>query len=131
VSTRVVAIALAASVALALFTTAATMALSPTRMPPGMTRRFAVYCFERATLVGLPAVLVASLLAARALPLRPVLVGALYGLGAGLFADAGWRLFCDVSQPSHVLLAHGGAIVALTMAGAVTSHTSSRLRERR
>jgi hypothetical protein len=50
-----------------------------------------------------------------------VLAGALYGLGCGLIADAGLRLFCDYTVPSHVLLAHGGAIVAAMAVGAVVS----------
>ena len=33
-------------------------------------------------------------------PLRPRLAGALYGVGAGLMSDAGWRLFCHfLSRP--------------------------------
>ena len=42
----------------------------------------------------------------RAFPLRPRIAGALYGLGAGLMADAGWRLFCHFSNPAHVFGAH-------------------------
>lgn len=47
-------------------------------------------------------------LAARAYPTRPVVAGALLGLGAGLMANAGWRLFCHFSEPAHVLSAHVG-----------------------
>jgi hypothetical protein len=55
------------------------------------------------------------LLVARAFPLRPRLAGALYGIGAGLIADAGWRLFCHFSDPVHVFGAHtlGIAVVVL------------------
>src|SRR5207302_10780276 len=98
--------------------TTATMAISPTRVPDGLARMFLFYCFERSTAVGIPAIIVATLLAAPTLPIRPSVVGALYGFGSGLFADAGWRLFCNVSEPAHVLLAHGGAILALTIVGA-------------
>ena len=42
---------------------------------------------------------VAGWLAARAFPLRPRLAGALYGVGDGLIADSGWRLFCHFSHP--------------------------------
>ena len=130
VPTRVLAAAFALSAALVVGVTAATMAISPTTMPPRLARAFWTYCFRREAMVALPAVLVAAALAARALPLRPVLVGALYGAGAGLFSDAGWRLFCNVSEPAHVLLAHGGALFALTIVGAFTSHVASRLRSR-
>ena len=43
----------------------------------------------------MPALIVAALLAARAFPLRPGVAGALYGLGCGLIADAGLRLYCE------------------------------------
>jgi hypothetical protein len=39
------------------------------------------------------------------------------GLGSGLLADSGWRLYCEVSDPVHVLTSHAGAIVALTLLG--------------
>ena len=69
-------------------------------------------------------------LAARALPTRPALAGALYGLGAGLMADAGVRLFCWVSAPAHVLVAHGGAILCLAAAGALAATVIERMKER-
>jgi len=47
-------------------------------------------------------------LAARAYPTRPVVAGALLGVGAGLMANAGWRLFRHFSEPAHVLSAHVG-----------------------
>ncbi len=50
--------------------------------------------------------------------LQAIVAGALAGLGAGLVSDASWRLYCHVSDPGHVLVAHAGAIVALTAIGA-------------
>ena len=47
----------------------------------------------------MPALIVAALLAARAFPLRPGVAGALYGLGCGLIADAGLRLYCEYTAP--------------------------------
>jgi hypothetical protein len=68
----------------------------------------------------LPALAVSAWLVARAFPLRPRLAGALYGLGAGLMADAGWRLFCHYSEPSHVLGAHTlGVAVSCLIASAL------------
>lgn len=59
------------------------------------------------TVIGaLPALAVSGWLVARAYPLRPRLAGALYGVGAGLMSDAGWRLFCHFSSPGHVFGAH-------------------------
>ncbi|HUQ89964.1 MAG TPA: NrsF family protein, partial [Vicinamibacterales bacterium] len=63
-------------------------------------------CFAGSAAMALPVVAFASILAARAYPTRPAIAGALLGLGAGLMADAGWRIFCHFSEPAHVLSAH-------------------------
>ncbi|HEY2150815.1 MAG TPA: NrsF family protein [Vicinamibacterales bacterium] len=83
-------------------------------------------CFRISALAAVPALLVAAFLAARAYPLRPLVAGALYGLGCGLVADAGLRLYCDYSAPLHVLFAHGGAVVSVTLAGALMAVVASR-----
>ena len=89
-------------------------------------------CFRTSAIAAVPALLMSSILVARAFPLRPAMTGALYGLGCGLIADAGLRLWCEFSTPQHVLLAHGGAIVASMVAGAlvatVVASGSSRTR---
>jgi hypothetical protein len=74
-------------------------------------------CLGGSLATAMPAIALAGVLAARAYPTRPALAGALLGLGAGLMADAGWRLFCHFSEPDHVLPAHLGAIVAAALAG--------------
>jgi hypothetical protein len=94
---------------------------SPTTIRPGMAASIWRICVAGPLLTALPAFGVAGWLAARAFPLRPRLVGALYGLGGGLMADAGWRLFCHFSDPSHVLGAHGLAIVLASLAGVVAA----------
>jgi hypothetical protein len=76
-------------------------------------------CFRAAWLASLPALLASTALVARALPTRPVVAGALYGLGSGLMADAGLRLFCDFTAPTHFIAAHAGAVVAAIGAGAL------------
>jgi len=93
----------------------------------GLLEGFA--CFKTSALAAVPAIIVAAILAARAFPLRPGIAGALYGLGAGLMADAGLRLYCDYSVPSHVLFAHGGAVAASMMAGAFVATTVARTRQ--
>jgi hypothetical protein len=70
--------------------------------------------------------MVAAFLAARAFPVRPSVAGALYGLGGGLIADAGLRLYCEYSQPEHVILAHGGAIAASILAGVIVGRLTRR-----
>jgi len=74
-------------------------------------------CFAGSAATALPLVAAASILAARAYPTRPAVAGALLGLGAGLMADAGWRIFCHFSEPSHVLSAHLAAVFMSTIIG--------------
>jgi hypothetical protein len=94
--------------------TSATFTIGPA---PGREVVDGVGCFRASAAGALPALMVAAFLAARALPARPSIAGALYGLGAGLIADAGLRLYCEYSLPEHVLLAHGGAIAASMLGG--------------
>ena len=79
----------------------------------------AFMCFGGSAATALPVVVLASVLAARAYPVRPAIAGAMLGLGAGLMADAGWRIFCHFSEPAHVLSAHLAAVVVSSLAGAV------------
>ena len=85
-------------------------------------------CFAGSAATALPVVALASILAARAYPTRPAVAGALLGLGAGLMADAGWRVFCHFSEPAHVLSAHLAAVVMSTMIGALVAVRLCRLR---
>jgi hypothetical protein len=76
-------------------------------------------CVSGSAATALPIVALANVLAARAYPTRPAIAGLLLGVGAGLIADAGWRLFCHFSEPSHVLSAHLGGVALAALAGAV------------
>src|SRR5690349_3553145 len=49
---------------------------------------------------------------------RPSVAGALYGAGAALAINAGWRIACPVSTPWHALGAHGAALIATVLLGA-------------
>lgn len=75
-------------------------------------------CLAGAIAGALPAVVLGSVLAARAWPTRPAAAGLLAGLGAGVMSDAGWRLFCGFSEPGHVLTAHAASILAAGLIGA-------------
>jgi len=88
---------------------------------PGQGLEEGIGCFRVSAISAIPALIAAAFLAARALPLRPGLAGALYGLGCGLIADAGMRLFCEYPVPSHVIFGHGGAIVGAMALGAAIS----------
>ena len=85
-------------------------------------------CFAGSAATALPAVAFASILAARAYPTRPAVAGALLGLGAGLMADAGWRIFCHFSEPAHVLSAHLAAVIMSTIVGSLVAVRTCGLR---
>lgn len=83
-------------------------------------------CVSGSAATALPIVALASVLAARAYATRPAIAGLLLGAGAGLIADAGWRLFCHFSEPSHVLSAHLGGVALAALAGAALALTLRR-----
>ncbi len=90
---------------------------SHTIAPTALRYHYWKWCFRGTIEVGLPALVLVLLLAARGAMWRPALVGALSGLAAGLIADASWRTFCNVSEPTHVLSAHFAGIVVLAALG--------------
>jgi len=104
--------------------TAATFIASPTHVPPRLEWVYFRTCVTRSFGLGLLPLGVAGLLLRRGLTARPAAAGALAGLGAGLLADSSWRLFCEVSDPIHVLTAHAGAILAVAAAGALAGRLS-------
>ena len=85
-------------------------------------------CFAGSAATALPVVAMASILASRAYPTRPLIAGSLLGLGAGVTADAGWRIFCHLSEPAHVLSAHLAAVMMSTIIGAMAAVRFTRLR---
>jgi hypothetical protein len=94
-----------------------TWAASPTRINPRAVAYVWRICFGATMLSALPALAMSGWLVARAFPLRPASAGALYGLGAGLMADAGWRLFCHFSDPAHVFGAHAAGVAVTCLLG--------------
>jgi hypothetical protein len=78
-------------------------------------------CISMTMTFSLPALIAPAWLVARALPNRPALTGALCGLAVGGMGDAGLRLFCWDGGYSHVMLAHGGAILILVAMGALSA----------
>jgi hypothetical protein len=76
-------------------------------------------CGIGSTLAGGVLVLFFSWVFRNSLATRPTQAGALYGAGAGLAINAGWRIACPVSTPWHTLGAHGAAIIATVILGAV------------
>jgi hypothetical protein len=130
-SGRALAGVLAAALGVFVGITLVTDAMLQTPIPPSVRMRFVWECVGMAAVVGVPAVALVAWLAWRLLPVRPATAGALCGLGAGLLTDAGVRLFCNVDEPWHVLVAHGGAIAGLCALGALLSVGIDRLAARR
>jgi len=87
-------------------------------------------CAGMATAFSLPALAVVGWLASRALPNRPGLTGALCGLGVGVMADAGLRLFCRDGELAHIVVAHGGAIAIVITIGALGGSISDWIKAR-
>ena len=76
-------------------------------------------CGIGSTLAGGILVLFFSFVFRKSLATRPTEAGALYGAGAGLAINAGWRIACPVSTLWHTLGAHGAAIIATVILGAL------------
>jgi hypothetical protein len=76
-------------------------------------------CGIGSTIAGGILVLLFSRMFRNSLATRPTEAGALYGAGAGLAINAGWRIACPFSTPWHALGAHGAAIIATVILGAL------------
>lgn len=103
---------------------------SPMGIPPGLWLHWFRECMGTAVTFSIPALIAPTWLVSRALPNRPALTGALCGLGVGIMADAGLRLFCWDGDYMHVLVAHGGAILFLVALGAVCATVIERIKAR-
>jgi hypothetical protein len=108
--------------------TLATFVASPTHVPAHLETHYFRTCLTRSFGLGLSTLAVVALLLRQGLASRPATTGALAGLGAGLLADASWRLFCEVSDPAHVFTAHAGAVLGVALVGAAFGGLAARLR---
>jgi hypothetical protein len=86
-------------------------------------------CIYMTISFSIPALVAPAWLVARALPNRPALAGALCGLGVGVMADAGLRLMCW-DGGTHLIVAHGGAIVVLVALGAMCATIVEMIKRR-
>lgn len=98
---------------------------------PNAWARLAWECVVMELPFAIPSLAIAAWLVARALPKRPALTGAAYGLAVGLMTDAGMRLYCWIDQPLHVLGGHGGTILLGTLGGALISALIEHVKCRR
>jgi hypothetical protein len=128
---QIVYSAVAAAFLLVVFVTLLTFSTSPAtepllRVPPRINEMLRISpwimgfaCGIGSTLAGGILVLLFSRLFRHSLATRPTVAGALYGAGAGLAINAGWRIACPVSTPWHALGAHGAAVIATVILGAL------------
>ena len=131
VSSRALTFAATLSALLVVAITIVTNAASPTIVPVGRGLRYWMECVAGPMAIGAPFMTVATLMALRAFPTRPAIAGALCGASAGILADAGWRLACWISAPSHIIGSHGLAILGLAAAGSLLAVAADRPRWRR
>lgn len=78
-----------------------------------------VACGIGSTMAGGLLVLLFRWMFRNSLAIRPTIAGALYGAGAGIAINAGWRIACPFPTLRHTLGAHGAAIVATVLLGAL------------
>ena len=128
---QMIYLAAAAASLLVIFVTLLTFSTSPgneplLRVPPRVNQMLrdspwimGFGCGIGSTLAGGILVLFFSWVFRNSLATRPTVAGALYGAGAGLAINAGWRIACPFSTPWHALGAHGAAIVATVILGAL------------
>jgi hypothetical protein len=76
-------------------------------------------CGVGSTVAGGILVFLFSWLFRNSLAIRPAIAGALYGASAGIAINAGWRIACPYSTLRHSLGAHGAAIIATVILGAL------------
>jgi hypothetical protein len=93
--------------------------------------RYGMACFRTSVLAATPILAASAFLTRRAFALRPVAAGILWGLGCGLIADAGLRLYCEFTSMPHVMLEHFGAVVFAMLAGAIIAPVTSKADQNR
>ena len=130
-SWRVLALAAALTPVCVLGIALLTNRASPRTVPAEREVQYWVECVLGPLAIGAPFMVLATLMAMRAFPTRPAILGALAGMSAGVLADAGWRLSCRFSAPTHIVGSHGLAILGLAIAGSLVAVVADAPRWRR
>ena len=100
-------------------------------MPGGLFPPEGAHCFPMESTLALPALALTMVLVGRAYAVRPRWAGLLGGAGAGLLTDGVWHLICPYADLSHVLVWHGGAVLALAAFGWLAGSVVEGIRRRR
>ena len=95
----------------------ATSVYSPAITMPGRGIAPGIGCLKHETIMALPTFLVTLWLVFRALPLRAPTAGLLGGAGATVASDGIIHLLCPMSNLSHVLVWHSGAVILFMALG--------------
>ena len=97
-----------------------TFSTSPASAPPSVSPGIVGFaCGIGSTIAGGILVLLFGWMFRNSVATRPTVAGALYGAGAGVAINADWRIACPVSTLGHALGAHGTAIIATVLLGAL------------
>jgi hypothetical protein len=100
-----------------------TFSKSPTHVPRGISPWLVgMICYLGSTVAATPLFALAAWFHSRFVSPRPALAGGLYGAGAALTSNAGWRLICPISTPWHVLTAHAGSVITISLLSALIAH---------
>jgi hypothetical protein len=108
-----------------------TSIFSPAIPMPGSGIAPGIGCFKHETMMALPTFVVTLLLVFRALPLRAPVAGLLGGAGATVASDAVIHLLCPMTNLSHVLVWHSGAVIVFMAAGWIIGLVWERVRWQR
>jgi hypothetical protein len=125
--TRFVRLAAVAAVMIVLAVTWWTFAMRPIVIPARFSAwRLGWLCGSNGAIAGALLMILFVWLFRHSLAARPAVAGALYGAGAGIAVNSGWRLSCPVSAPSHSLGAHGAPILFTTLLGSLAAYLISK-----
>lgn len=112
-----VRIAAATALAVQVLVGIATSIYSPAITMPGSGIAPGIGCLKHEAVMALPTFVVTLWMVFRALPLRAPTAGLLGGAGATVASDAVIHLLCPMSNLSHVLVWHSGAMVLFMILG--------------
>lgn len=99
-------------------------------MPSGSFPPGGAHCFPMESTLALPALALTMVVVGRAYAVRPRWAGVLGGAGAGVVTDGIWHLICPFADLSHVLVWHGGAVLALAALGWIVGTAVEVVRRR-
>ncbi len=124
---RIVSTATAAAFLVIVLVTVLTYLDAAARGPVGVAPwRLDLVCGVTSTIAGGLLVLLFAWMFRNSVATRPTIAGALYGAGAALIINADWRILCPGTGFRHALGAHGAAVLATVLLGALLGRLLAR-----